>query len=144
MIYSRMFPYQFSVESEKLQSWTLESLNVVVSTLDVANSQLFSEDIGKYFLLTQVNAGTTIEMPEVYCRVEFAGIANGTTLEVATFNYASKIAFKEGANSISTNVPNGNFTVELKEGEMQTIENALAYTQVALESAGYEVVNLLK
>ena len=88
--------------------------------------------------------GTTIEMPEVYCRVEFAGRANGTTLEVATFNYASKIAFKEGANSISTNVPNGNFTVELKEGEMQTIENALAYTQVALESAGYEVVNLLK
>jgi hypothetical protein len=29
----------------------------------VANSQLFSEDIGKYFLLTQANAGTTIEMP---------------------------------------------------------------------------------
>ena len=88
--------------------------------------------------------GTTIEMPEVYCRIEFAGRASGTTLEIASSNYASKIAFKEGANAISTNVPNGNFTVELQEGEMQTIETALAYTQVALEQAGYEVVNLLK
>ena len=88
--------------------------------------------------------GTAIEMPEVYCRIEFAGRANGTTLEIATSNYASKIAFKEVANAISTNVPNGNFTVELQEGEMQTIETALAYTQVALEQAGYEVVNLLK
>jgi hypothetical protein len=83
--------------------------------------------------------GTTIEMPEVYCRIEFAGRANGTTLEVASSNYASKIAFKEGANAISTNVPNGNLTVELQEGETQTIETALAYVQVALEQAGYKV-----
>ena len=83
--------------------------------------------------------GTTIEMPEVYCRIEFAGRANGTTLEIASSNYASKIAFKEGANAISTNVPNGNLTVELQEGETQTIETALAYIQVALEQAGYEV-----
>lgn len=88
--------------------------------------------------------GTTIEMPEVYCRVEFAARANGTTLEIASSNYASKIAFKEGANPISTNVPNGNFTVELQEGEMQTIEIALAYTRLALEQAGYEVISLLK
>ena len=39
--------------------------------------------------------GTTIEMPEVYCRIEFAGRANGITLEIAASNYASKIAFKE-------------------------------------------------
>ncbi|WP_396195934.1 hypothetical protein [Flavobacterium sp.] len=88
--------------------------------------------------------GTTIEMPEVYCRIEFAGRANGTTLEIATSNYASIKAFKERANEISTNVPNGNITVELQKGETQTIETALYYTQVALEQAGYEVVNLLK
>ena len=81
--------------------------------------------------------GTTIEMPEVYCRIEFAGRANGTTLEIASSNYASKVSFKEGANTISTNVPNGSFTVELQQGETQTIETALAYTQVALEQAGY-------
>lgn len=88
--------------------------------------------------------GTSIEMPEIYCRIEFAGRANGTTLEIASLNYASKIAFKDGANAISTNVPNGNLTVELQEGETQTIETALAYTQLALEQAGYEVVNLYK
>ena len=88
--------------------------------------------------------GTTIEMPEVYCRIEFAGRANGITLEIASSNYASKLAFKEGANAISTNVPNGAFSVELQEGEKQTIEMALAYTQYALEQAGYEVINLLK
>lgn len=87
--------------------------------------------------------GTSIELPEVYCRIEFAGRANGITLEIAALNYASKIAFKEGANAISTNVPNGNFTVELQEGQKQTIETALAYTQLALEQAGYEVENLL-
>jgi hypothetical protein len=88
--------------------------------------------------------GTEIEMTEVYCRIEFAGRVNGTTLEIATSNYASNLAFKEGANAISTNVPNGNITVELQKGETQTIETALAYTQIALEQAGYEVVNLLK
>jgi hypothetical protein len=88
--------------------------------------------------------GTEIEMPEIYCRIEFAGRANGTTLEIASLNYASKIAFKNGANAISTNVPTGSLTVELQESETQTIETALAYTQLALEQAGYEVINLLK
>jgi hypothetical protein len=31
--------------------------------------------------------GTTIELPEVYCRIEFAGRANGITLEIASSNY---------------------------------------------------------
>lgn len=83
--------------------------------------------------------GTTIEMPEVYCRIEFAGRANGTTLQIASSNYASELAFKEGANSITTNVPNGNLTVELKKEEMQTIETALNYIKSALELSGYEV-----
>jgi hypothetical protein len=88
--------------------------------------------------------GTEIEIPEVYCRIEFAGRANGITLEIASSNYESKEAFKGGVSAISTNIPNSNFTVELQEGEMQTIETALTYMQVALEEAGYEVVNLLK
>jgi hypothetical protein len=88
--------------------------------------------------------GTTIELPEVYCRIDFVGRANGTTLEIVYSNYASRIAYKEGANAINTNVPNGNLIVELQKGEKQIIETALAYTQVALEQAGYEVENLLK
>ena len=86
--------------------------------------------------------GTTIEMPEVYCRIEFAGRANGTTLEIALSTYASKDAFSSGASVISTSVPMGNVTVELQEDETQSIETALAYTKVALEQAGYEVINL--
>ena len=88
--------------------------------------------------------GTAIELTEVYCRIEFAARANGTTLEIATSNYESKTAFKDGANAIITNMPDSNFTIELKEGEMQTIEVALDYTQASLEEAGYEVTNLLK
>lgn len=81
--------------------------------------------------------GTTIELPEVYCRVEFAGRANGTTLEIMSSNYASQLAFKESANAITTNVPNGNIIVELKDGETQTAETALYYIKSALESIGY-------
>jgi hypothetical protein len=83
--------------------------------------------------------GTTIDIPEVYGRIEFAGRADGKTLEIALSTYASKNAFKDGANAISTNVPNSNFTVELQEGETQTIETALLYTQTSLEQLGYLV-----
>jgi hypothetical protein len=38
-------------------------VGVVVSTLGLSNPQLFSEDIGKYFLFTQSNAGTTVNFP---------------------------------------------------------------------------------
>jgi hypothetical protein len=38
-------------------------VGVVVSTLGLSNPQFFSEDIGKYFLFTQSNAGTTVYFP---------------------------------------------------------------------------------
>jgi hypothetical protein len=38
-------------------------VDVVVSSLGADNPQLFSEDIGKYFLLSQTNAGTSIDLP---------------------------------------------------------------------------------
>jgi hypothetical protein len=38
-------------------------VDVVVSSLGADNPQLFSEDIGKYFLLSQTNAGTSINLP---------------------------------------------------------------------------------
>jgi hypothetical protein len=85
--------------------------------------------------------GTTIELPEIYCRIEFAGRANGTTLEIATLNYASKTAFLQGANPITTNVPNGSFKVDLQNGESQTLEKALYYTKTILEQKGYEIIN---
>jgi hypothetical protein len=38
-------------------------VGVVVSTLGLGDPQFFSEDIGKYFLFTQSNAGTTVNFP---------------------------------------------------------------------------------
>ena len=41
-------------------------------------------------------SGTQIELPEVYGRIEFAGRANGKTLEIALATYTSKDAYKNG------------------------------------------------
>jgi len=40
-------------------------VNVVVSTLGAANPQLFSEDIGKYFLFSTATASLTVNLPAV-------------------------------------------------------------------------------
>ena len=84
--------------------------------------------------------GTTIELPEVYCRIEFAGRADGKTLEIALSTYANKEAFKSGASIISTSVPMGNVTVELQEGETQSVETAHEHCKIVLEQQGFEVI----
>lgn len=84
--------------------------------------------------------GTEIEVPSVYGRIEFAGRADGKTLEIAIITYASKEAFENGASALSTNVPQGNITVEIQPTEMQSIETAHTYGKLAYEQYGYEVV----
>ena len=83
--------------------------------------------------------GTTIEIPEIYGRIEFAGRIDGKTLEVALSTYASKQAYKSGANVISTSVPMGSIAFELQEGEVQSIETAHNYTLSALKQHGFNV-----
>lgn len=83
--------------------------------------------------------GTEIEVPSVYARIEFAGRADGKTLEIAIATYASAEAFKSGASAFSTNVQQGNLTVELQAGEEQSIDTALAYGKAAYEQMGYQV-----
>lgn len=83
--------------------------------------------------------GTEIEVPSVYGRVEFAGRADGKTLEIAVATYASKSAFQSKASVLSTNVQQGSFTVELKNGELQSIETSLEYVKQAYEQVGYKV-----
>lgn len=83
--------------------------------------------------------GTEIELPEVYGRLEFAGRADGKTLEIAVATYASKTAFTSGASVLSTNVQQGNMNVELKEGEMQSVDTAHEYAKQAFEQLGYTV-----
>ena len=83
--------------------------------------------------------GTDIELPQVYGRLEFAGRADGVTIEVAVSTYASKQAFKEGAGTIFTSVNQGSFTTELKEGEVQSVETAHEYSKQAFEQLGFDV-----
>ena len=84
--------------------------------------------------------GTSIELPEIYGRIEFAGRADGKTLEVALATYASKEAYKSGASVLTTNVPMGSFTTELQEGEVQSVETSNTYSKLVLEQQGFEVI----
>lgn len=83
--------------------------------------------------------GTEINVPNVYGRIEFAGRADGKTLEIAIATYASKEAFENGASALSTDVPQGNINAELKESEIQGLETAHEYAKSAFEQLGYAV-----
>lgn len=81
--------------------------------------------------------GTDIQVPNVYGRIEFAGRADGKTLEIAIATYASKQAFENGASALSTDVPQGNITAELQVGEIQGLDTAHKYAKSAFEQLGY-------
>jgi hypothetical protein len=83
--------------------------------------------------------GTEIELPSVYVRLEYAGRANGVTLEIAATTYASKAAFDDGAGAIFTDVQQGAFTVELEPTQMQDLSSAELYSKLAFEQMGYDV-----
>jgi hypothetical protein len=83
--------------------------------------------------------GTEIEVPSVYGRIEFAGRADGKTLEVAVATYASKEAFTSGASVLSTNVQQGSFNAEILPKELQSIDTAHEYGKQAFEQLGYTV-----
>ena len=83
--------------------------------------------------------GTEIDVPNVYGRIEFAGRADGKTLEVAVATYASKEAFTSGASVLSTNVQQGSFNAEILPTELQSIDTAHEYGKQAFEQLGYTV-----
>lgn len=83
--------------------------------------------------------GTEIVVPNVYGRIEFAGRADGKTLEIAVATYASKAAFNSGASILSTNVQQGTFNAEILPTELQSIDTAHEYAKQAFEQLGYTV-----
>jgi hypothetical protein len=83
--------------------------------------------------------GTEIELPSVYVRLEYAGRANGVTLEIAATTYASHEAYKDGAGAIFTDVQQGAFSVELVDAQMQDLSSAELYSKLAFEQLGYLV-----
>ena len=84
--------------------------------------------------------GTEITLESVYGRIEFAGRANGKTLEIAIATYASKEAFEASASTMSTDVHQGSFTVEIQPTESQSIDTAHEYGKLAYKQMGYEVI----
>ena len=83
--------------------------------------------------------GTEIELPSVYVRLEYAGRANGVTLEIAAATYASHEAYKDAAGAIFTDVQQGAFSVELVDAQMQDLSSAELYSKLAFEQLGYTV-----
>jgi len=83
-------------------------------------------------------SGTGIELAEVYARIRFVGDFPGNTIqgEVATFVNAE--TFAEG-KMIYTDVPIGSYQANLEEGEVQSLETAHKYAQIAYQDMGYNV-----
>ena len=83
-------------------------------------------------------SGTEITLPQVYVRLEFAGRADGKTLEISMSTFASKETYTEG-KMLFTDVPQGNITVEILPTESQSVEVAHNYAKDAYVQMGYNV-----
>lgn len=84
-------------------------------------------------------AGTELELPEVYARLEFVGRANGLSLEVAAATYTSRTTFEE-RKPVFTDLPSGNVNATIEPTEEQSLETAHKYAKIAYEQLGFEVV----
>ena len=83
-------------------------------------------------------AGTSIELADVYMRIEFAARANGVTLEVAGTTYVSKATY-ETSQPIFTDIQAGNVVANIGEGQEQSLITAHEYAKQAYEELGYTV-----
>ena len=83
--------------------------------------------------------GTEIALDNIYGRIDFVGRGDGKTLECVVTTYASKEAYKTGANALSTDVPVGSFKVEqLAENEEQSASTAIKYAIQVYTEQGYK------
>jgi hypothetical protein len=82
--------------------------------------------------------GTELKLDSVYGRLQFAGLADGKTLEIAVTTYASVATF-ESNQPIFTDVQQGSFTVEIQPTETQGLDTANKYSQLAFTQMGYTV-----
>lgn len=84
-------------------------------------------------------AGTDLQIPEVYGRLEFVGRANGLSLEIAVATFTSKTTFEQG-KPVFTDLPSGNVNATIEPTEEQSLDTAHKYAKLAYEQLGYEVV----
>lgn len=90
--------------------------------------------------------GSEVELQSVYARAEFAGHADGKTLEVAYKTYISEQEYKsESRTPIATDITNsvgGSKHFQLGADEVQSLPVALSKLQNVLIELGYEVITL--
>jgi hypothetical protein len=83
--------------------------------------------------------GTSIELPQVYNRIEFGCRPNGTTMEMAFYTYADRAAF-ETNSSLPTDIPTQNLVVDIDPlTQVQGLEAAHALSKTYYEGLGYQV-----
>lgn len=82
--------------------------------------------------------GLDITLEQLYVRIEFAGRADGKTIEIATASYMDKEKYEAGKPCMTT-VPMGGIKGELLPGEIQSLETAHTYAKAYYENLGYEV-----
>jgi hypothetical protein len=84
-------------------------------------------------------SGTTIELPEVYNRLEFGCRSNGITMEIAFSTYENSTMYQSGS-MIHTNVPLANYTGDIDPlTQVQSVESAHALAKTHFENLGYTV-----
>lgn len=84
--------------------------------------------------------GTTIEIPQVYTRIEFGCRPNGITMELAFYTYADRAAYESG-NHLPTDLPTGNLTKDIDPlTQTQSVESAHELAKTWYEEQGYDVI----
>ena len=83
-------------------------------------------------------AGTSIELADIYMRIEFVGRSNGKTIEIAGATYVSKATY-ETSQPIFTDIQAGNVVANIAEGQEQSLITAHEYAKQAYEELGYTV-----
>jgi len=87
-----------------------------------------------------VIAGTTIELPQVYTRLEFTCRPNGITIETAFSTYENSTMYQLG-NRVQTNIPISNYTADIDPlTQVQSVESAHELAKTYYEGLGYTVV----
>jgi hypothetical protein len=84
--------------------------------------------------------GTTIELPQVYNRLEFGCRPNGKAIEIAFYTYESKTAYEDGL-SVPTDIPTSNLNADIDPiTQVQGVQSAHELAKTYYENLGYNVV----
>jgi hypothetical protein len=83
--------------------------------------------------------GTTIELPQVYNRLEFGCRPNGIAMEIAFYTYETLEAYTSGS-SVPTDIPTGNLNANIDPlTQVQSVDSAHELAKTYYEDLGYSV-----